>query len=459
MSQCAWVLCKPLRCVSIIALLAGMSACGDDDSASNPSQEAGRDASVQVAAEPGRADAGPVTACAPDESAPVPEDRCAANSGGDSPECEKWLKVEPEGAVCSDGSQYKFFVNYTKRSNNLVVMFEPGGACWDYASCSGGARGAANPHGIPDDHMDKYQYLNLLLRTDDNPMKDWNMVFVSYCTGDVHFGDKVATYTDPAGGPPLVFHHEGHKNSTKVIEFLKAKFSTVPKLMVTGCSAGGIGALDNYALIRRALTGAQCGYMLDDSGPAFHSNGPSMQLHTKIRSAWNLDPVLETLAEGLPVTAAQLEKDYGLLNTALADKYPSDRLSLVLYRMDFNYSLYSYETSFPGSTEADIHAKWWQDVQGLIKTYDTRPNLAYYIPYFRADNCSHCVSIPPLDHDTSTILSMPWLGSEIEQDHLNLKDFVKTLIDDGQPLESYLEDVQASEMFTSEQSMMCLKPK
>jgi hypothetical protein len=143
----------------------------------------------------------------------------------------------------------------------------------------------------------------------------------------------------------------------------------------------------------------------------------------------------------------------------LADKYPSDRLSLVLYRMDFNYSLYSYETSFPGSSEADIHAKWWQDVQGLIKTYETRPNLAYYIPYFRADNCSHCVSIPPLDHDTATILSMPWLGSEIEQDHLNLKDFVKTLIDDGQPLESYLEDVQASEMFTSEQSMMCLKPK
>lgn len=34
------------------------------------------------------------------------------------------------------------------------------------------------------------------------------------------------------------------------------------------------------------------------------------------------------------------------------------RLSLVAYRMDFNYSLYSYQRFFSGSTEADIYAKW-----------------------------------------------------------------------------------------------------
>jgi hypothetical protein len=397
--------------------------------------------------------------CTPNSSEPVPSDRCteAAANGGDVPACGRWLKVEPEGAQCSDGSPYKFFVNYSNTSNNLVVMFEPGGACWDYASCSGGTRGAANPHGIPDEHMSEYQYLNLVRRSADNPLHDWNMVFVSYCTGDVHAGDRVAEYADPAGGAPLTYRHVGYRNTTKVVDWLAEHFKSVPKLFVTGCSAGGVGALNNYQRIRQGLSGAQCGYLLDDSGPAFHSDGPSKQLHERIREAWNLDTLLESEAEGLPVTADELVADYGLLNTALADAYPKDRLSVVLYRMDLNYSLYSYQSFDANASEADIHAKWWQDTQELIETYKSRRNLAYYIPYFRSDNCSHCVSIPPLGHDTATILGMPWLGSEIQSDHLELRDFVVTLIDDTAPLKSYLEDEQPGEAFTDEQSQMCLK--
>jgi len=399
--------------------------------------------------------------CSPDQSAPVPSDRCteAADGGGDTPACASWLKVEPKGAQCSDGSQYKFFVNYSNTSNNLVVMFEPGGACWDFASCSGSARGAANPHGIPDDHLSQYQYLNLVRRTVDNPVHDWNMVFVSYCTGDVHSGDRVAEYPNPAGGPPLTYRHDGFQNTTKVIEWLADHFKTVPQLLVTGCSAGGIGALNNYHRLRKGLPGAQCGYLLDDSGPAFHSDGPSKQLHEQIREAWNLDTVLESMADGLPITKDELTADYGLLNIALADAYPKDRLSLTLYRMDLNYSLYSYQSFDPNLSQADVHAKWWQDTQELIATYKTRRNLAYYIPYFRSDNCSHCTSIPPLGHDTVTILSTPWLGSEIQADDNNLRDFVVTLIDDAAPLESYLEDEQSGEVFTEDEAQMCLSDK
>jgi hypothetical protein len=399
------------------------------------------------------------SACVPDESAAVPATRCSTDASSDLPACNEWLKVEPEGAQCSDGSQYKFFVNYSNKSNNLVVMFEPGGACWDYASCSGagGIRGAANPKGIPDDHMSNYQYLNLLRRNDQNPVQDWNMVFVSYCTGDVHTGNKVATYDDPNGGPALTYRHIGHDDTTKVISWLNDKFKTVPRLLVTGCSAGGIGALQNYFFIRDGLPGAQCGYLLDDSGPAFHSDGPSKKLHETIRAAWNIDPLLDQLDGKIPVKVSDLKQDFGLINTVVADLYPHDRLSLTLYRMDFNYSLYSYQRFFPGSTEEEIHKLWWQDVKKLQASYDTRSNMAYFIPYFRHDNCSHCVSIPPIDHDTSTILDQPWLGSEIEQDNMNLKDFTELLLDRERPLESYVEDPQPDEAFTSDESMKCMQ--
>jgi hypothetical protein len=425
--------------------------------------------------------------CTPDETAKVDADRCTTDTNDKSkPPCNAWVKVEIPGTLCSDGSQFKFFVNYSNTSNNLLVSFEPGGACWDYDSCSGngGIRGAANPHGIPDDHMAQYQFLNLHRRTNDNPIADYNMVFVSYCTGDIHVGNTVATYTEtaPAPGPTtdhtpppgkgagaadaqsITVHHAGHANTLAVIDWLKKTFKTVPKMLVTGCSAGGAGAILNYPFLRKGLDeNVQCSYLLDDSGPIFHGDGPSKQLDAKIRSAWNVDPIMDQMADELGVKADDLKNDVGLVNQALSHKYPKDRLSLVLYRMDLNYSLYSYQRFFPGSSEQQIHDLWWQDIQELKKTYDGEKNLAYYIPFFRNDNCSHCVSIPPIGNapleptDLSKALTQPWAGSEIKMDMIDLKQFTVDLLDDTKPLKSYLEDVLPAEKFTSAESMQCLR--
>lgn len=445
------------------------AACGGSDLAGAdaplPDSPLAADAPRPDAAPPdaaARADAMPApdldrSACVPDESGPVQTDRCGA--GGDSPTCNLWIKIDVPDAVCSDGSQYKIFVNYSNTSDDVEVMFEPGGACWDYPSCSGsgGVRGAANPHGIPDDHMSTYQILNLLRRDDTtNPVAQWNMVFIPYCTGDIHTGNKVATYPNPAGGDPLVFRHVGHDNTMKSIAWINEHFTHIPRLLVTGCSAGGIGALQNYFYVRSGLDGVGCSYLLDDSGPAMHSDGPSRQLHETIRAAWNLDPLLEDLRGKLNFDVDALKNDFGLINAAVADQFPHDRLSLAVYRMDLNYSLYSYQRFFPGSTEADIHALWWQDLQELIETYQSRSNLAYFIPNFRHDNCSHCVSIPPVGHDLNTIITMPWLGSEIQQDGLDLRQFTIDLLDHTKPLKSYLEDAIPTEMFTPDESSMCM---
>jgi hypothetical protein len=469
-----------------VAMLCGASAATGCESASTAvgsvmdASNAVTDAGNGLDGGPDALDGGkpPLVPCTPDESAPVPANRCTTDSTNTTlPACETWQKVELPGTVCGDGSQFKFFVSYSNKSNDLLVDFEPGGACWDYASCSGqgGVRGAANPNGIPDDHIQasNYQYLNFLRRNSaDNPFQNYNMVFVSYCTGDVHSGNNVATYTSSGpvdggtgdgGTGQLVFHHAGHANTMAVIDWLHRTFATVPKMLVTGCSAGGAGGIINYHFIRQGMgSNVQCSYLLDDSGPIFHSDGPSKQVHAMIRAVWNLDPILDSLGGQLPVSVADLKTDFGLLNRAVARMYPHDRLSLVLYRMDLNYSLYSYQRFFPGSTEADIHAKWWQDLQELIQTYDAEPNLAYYIPYFRSDNCSHCVSIPPIGNasveptDNAKVLTQPWLGSEIQQDMIDLKQFSTDLVDDGKPLKSYLEDVQPNEMFTPQVAMACM---
>jgi len=378
------------------------------------------------------------------------------------PQCGTWVPVSPGGnSVCSDGSPYKFFVNYSATSDNLVISFEPGGACWDYESCSGagGIRGAVNRNGIQDDHMSTYQFLNHLAVSEQNPLHDWNKVFVAYCTGDVHTGNNEMVYenTEVDGGPPLTYRHRGHDNVQAVVGWLAQTFQSVPKMFVTGCSAGGAGSLLNYHFIRKGM-GSQVekSYLLDDSGPIFDSSGPSAQVHAKIRSSWNVDPIIDSLEGDLPVTAAEIKANFGLINTALADTYPNDRLAFTAYWMDFNYSLYSYQRFFPGSTEQEIHDFWRADIETMMARFDAEPNMAYYIPYFRADNCSHCVSIPPLDN-LDKVATEAWWGTEIQADSVTLRDFTVDLIDDTKPLRNYVEEIQPTEVFTPEKSLECME--
>jgi hypothetical protein len=367
---------------------------------------------------------------------------CACTGGGDDDDDEvvvpprdsyrEWFKVEPEGAVCGNGSQYKFFVNYSDVSNDVVVVFEPGGACWDYASCTGqdGIRGAANVNGLEDDHYYLATFISPFLQRDvpENHTKDWNLVYVPYCTGDVHTGNNVITYEDETGkNPPVEFHHSGHDNVQKVIEWMAGEFTDVPKMLVTGCSAGGAGSITNYQFLRQGLPGVHRGYMLDDSGPIFPSTGFSGPLHEKIRSSWNVDSILTALPDGFD------PENFGTINTALAAEFPDDRLATTYFRRDLNFSLYSYERFYDFPPKDEIMDMWWSDTQSLMAQYDEVDNLAYYIPYWRNVNDSHCTTL------------FSYAGSDIGEMDLGLDDFITNLLDDSQPMISAVESVQPGE--------------
>ena len=47
-----------------------------------------------------------------------------------------WQEVRLPGTICGNGSQYKFYVYDSPTSNNLLISFEGGGACWDDLTCS-----------------------------------------------------------------------------------------------------------------------------------------------------------------------------------------------------------------------------------------------------------------------------------------------------------------------------------
>lgn len=407
-----------------------------------------------------------VTPCVPDESAP-PAQR---DSYG------QWIKVELPDTMCSNGSQYKFWVNYSNTSNNLAIMFEGGGACWDYSSCTGemGIRGAANPNGLDDNHGDSLALMypiwtDLGLGERDgvpyNMMATWNRVVIPYCTGDVYAGNIVQQYTSSDGSDTITYRHVAQPNMQKMVAWLDEQFPEVPRLFVGGCSAGGTGALVNYHLIRKEMQGVQCGYLMDDSGPIFPTypnDSYSRPLHQKIREAWNTDATIDLYADELEAIYGKETIDYirevdlGVISEFLAAQYPRDRLSLTVFRWDFNYSLYSYESFYNEPPNQEIFEMWGSDLEDMMAQYDLYPNLAYYIPFARPDICSHCLSVPPTDHLGQYLGGSPYYGTEIEEQGVDLFDFYLHLLDDATPLRSYREqNPPEGEGLTKEQADSC----
>ena len=312
-----------------------------------------------------------------------------------------WEKVEIPGTWCGNGTPYKFFVWRTS-SPDLLFFFEGGGACWDYDTCSGraGVLGAANPNGIADDYMQQFsaKYVSPIVNGADPGMpfrsrtdlitKGWNIVYLPYCTGDVHVGNRYTTYLDPGGvEPPLQWAHVGHTNTLAAIAWAHQAFPSIDRLLVTGFSAGGAATSAAYWFVRNTLQPRRS-YLLNDSGPVYFTPGGwglSRPLHWTIES-WGVVPVFSQLPGFNP-------GDFGSINLLVADQFPADRFAYTGYSRDYNYSRFSYEPFFPGLNKDSVLAFSKEDEDRLVSTLATRSNWSYFVPWERQINDSHCTTI------------------------------------------------------------------
>ncbi|WP_240919506.1 pectinacetylesterase family protein [Metapseudomonas otitidis] len=356
------------------------------------------------------------------------------------------VQLAPEtGAVCGDGSPYKFFINRVPNTTNTIIYMEGGGACWDYASCTGqtGIRGARNPNGIPDDYMKLMNpsaslvspFVVRLHPYSRVKTQKWNMVYIPYCTGDLYAGDKVATYDDPTGQkPPLTWHHNGLRNGRAVLGWLKDNMPRPGQMLSTGCSAGGAGSLVSHGILRQDLAPDR-GFLIDDSGPIFDAmvggdsqTYPSLPLQNLIRGAWGLDEgPLQYLQRRLPGVSLS---NLGSIYPALASNLPGDRLGHTHFWQDLNYSSYSYERFYPeimnapdkATKEALIKAKWKADTERLNSTLANLPNFGGYFPQYRALNESHCTTI------------VDFKNGDIQEQGLELSHFIDSVLNGRGPV-------------------------
>jgi hypothetical protein len=233
----------PCRLISSVVLLSIAGSCASDDDARG-SSEADRDAIVEA----------------------FPADT--------------WTWRPVVGTKCGFGTETGFAFNPHPGSDRLTVYFEGGGACWSGALCT-----ATDPPiaynlegydaetfateiagGVP---PADYQVFD---RSDpDNPFAEDNFVFIPYCTGDVHSGSNVATYSDASGGS-ITVHHVGFENIRLDLEVIQKLFPHADRLVIAGTSGGGFGATFNYSRVRAAWPDARP-HLINDAAPVLAGSG------------------------------------------------------------------------------------------------------------------------------------------------------------------------------------------
>jgi pimeloyl-ACP methyl ester carboxylesterase len=213
---------------------------------------------------------------------------------------DAWETITPGGdTVCSDGSPYQFHLRRGS-DQHLLIFFNGGGACWNSGTC--------DPRGNPTYRVtagvgsgnDPREYDGAFaLENPENPFGNWSQVFVSYCTGDVHLGDREADYRRDKGDSFRV-QHRGRRNADAVLAHVYQTFTDPALVVVAGGSAGALASPVYAAVLADHYRDARV-VQLGGGGAGYRLPPP-----TQLWQQWGVIPALPPLLEAGGVAATDL---------------------------------------------------------------------------------------------------------------------------------------------------------
>jgi hypothetical protein len=192
-------------------------------------------------------------ACATPRAVAAPESIPAGLTAG-------WNRVPGgRGTGCATGGEFAFFVR-PGDPRKLFVYFQGGGACSNARACDARGKPTFDPRV---DSTDAPQRGGGLLDLADarNPVADRTILYVPYCTGDVHLGDRDTTYA-----PGVRIRHNGAANAAAALTWLFARYPAVETALVAGGSAGAIPSPVFAARVARRYPRARVVQLGDGAG-------------------------------------------------------------------------------------------------------------------------------------------------------------------------------------------------
>ena len=271
------------------------------------------------------------------------------------------------------------------RSKNLVVYFEGGGACWNDFSCSFPIA-AGLPPAVPQTFVPQIPpggpqtYSGIFDASHpDNPVKDWSMVYIPYCTGDVHVGARNRVYAN-AGHPvfplPPMFqiHHGGFSNFMVVMDWVRRNVDDPDRVFVAGSSAGGYGASANFPWVQKVFPKAKMSVLADASqgvlSQGFDKQDPG-------RKSWN--PQVKADVFGSDVDALATAD----ILAKAAKAFPRARVAQFTTQVDavqVEFHGLAHTFNPPGASCSNLGISWNnQMLAGLLPRAEQVRNFNYYL--------------------------------------------------------------------------------
>lgn len=144
-----------------------------------------------------------------------------------------WNIIETGGdTICARGTPYQFYVR-PGNPENLMIYFQGGGACWNPLTCR---EGGTFDDTVGDEEVQNYNGI-FDFENEENPIADYSVVFIPYCTADIHSGDSLQSYAR------MEINHRGYANSAVVLDWAYENYGEPANVFVTGSSAGAYGAI------------------------------------------------------------------------------------------------------------------------------------------------------------------------------------------------------------------------
>ena len=313
----------------------------------------------------------------------------------------------PTNGLCSSGTPYQFYVRDSAASDNLLVYFNGGGACWFGQACDLSVE--PNVHSpfaaMPGNNPANFDGI-FALDHPENPLADYDMVVLPYCIGDVHIGggERRYSYTDSDGqGRMVTTHHNGYENSMMVLDWVYDNYQAPEKVVVAGSSAGAIGASFYSGLVAEHFEAAPVVLLADAAGGY---NSPQLPVTF---TAWKTASILPDWPEYQGETDASLTFE----DFYIASSRHNDNMTISQYnaaedsvQYDFNYLIGDAPGSFSLPVRVFNH---YVEIESAVETFH----------HYTAGG------------DVHTILGSP-LFYQYEVEQVRFSEWVRQLVTNGQ---------------------------
>jgi hypothetical protein len=171
------------------------------------------------------------------------------------------------GTGCAHDTIYAFKVR-PGLTDKVMIFLNGGGICWRSGTCD--PRKPAAVMSADDPANDVSVRAGILdWQNDKNPVRDWTMVFVNYCTGDAHLGSSETEYARPGGrgdASSFKIRHGGAVNLEAVMDWVYVNLKRPSTIFVAGVDAGAIASPVVAAKMARHYRNARVVQLGDGAG-------------------------------------------------------------------------------------------------------------------------------------------------------------------------------------------------